>query len=421
MAKLFPLQTVTEIDRGGCMRYEAIIVGGGMAGLTAAAYLVRAGKRVLLCEKEQEVGGLVASFERGGFTFDRRHQGHGELRDRASHAPAARHRHRLPPQHCLHRDWQGCHEGHLPREPPGLRATACPALPFRCGRHRTHRRRGANGHGVPRRPVRHRQPLLPRPHEGPEVPGEDHPAVDGEVRPHHAEDRQAHAPRRPAPRAAGWVARDAGHGRAALLQGDPCLLRAELFHPVPRLQVPARRHGDPPPRDGAVHPAARRRDPHGRRGGARGPGGAHAHRRGGQDRVVEAAGLDGRPEDAVQEARRRRDRRGEDARRRRGEEGPHRGQEGRGLGVHGVPRRRRGPRVLRGCRERPLLLHAGHHGAVAGRHPRGGPLRRAAATTRTGPGSARGRSASSSSPPTRSPSPSCATRRLRPRAPRGSS
>ena len=70
MAKLFPLQTVTEIDRGGCMRYEAIIVGGGMAGLTAAAYLVRAGKRVLLCEKEQEVGGLVASFERGGFTFD---------------------------------------------------------------------------------------------------------------------------------------------------------------------------------------------------------------------------------------------------------------------------------------------------------------------------------------------------------------
>jgi phytoene dehydrogenase-like protein len=46
------------------------VVGGGMAGLTAAAYLSRAGVRVHLFEKEPRVGGLVTTFERGGFVFD---------------------------------------------------------------------------------------------------------------------------------------------------------------------------------------------------------------------------------------------------------------------------------------------------------------------------------------------------------------
>jgi phytoene dehydrogenase-like protein len=52
------------------MEYDAIVVGGGMAGLTTAAYLAKAGSAVLLCEKEPKVGGLVNSFERGGFVFD---------------------------------------------------------------------------------------------------------------------------------------------------------------------------------------------------------------------------------------------------------------------------------------------------------------------------------------------------------------
>lgn len=51
-------------------KHDAVVVGGGMAGLTAAAYLARAGASVLLLEKEQRVGGLVGSFERGGFVFD---------------------------------------------------------------------------------------------------------------------------------------------------------------------------------------------------------------------------------------------------------------------------------------------------------------------------------------------------------------
>jgi len=51
-------------------RYDTIIVGGGMAGLTAAAFISEAGHSVLLCEKEAVLGGLVNSFERDGFTWD---------------------------------------------------------------------------------------------------------------------------------------------------------------------------------------------------------------------------------------------------------------------------------------------------------------------------------------------------------------
>ena len=52
------------------MNYDIIIVGGGIAGLTAAAFLTKAGHNTLLCEKESICGGLVSTFERGGFFFD---------------------------------------------------------------------------------------------------------------------------------------------------------------------------------------------------------------------------------------------------------------------------------------------------------------------------------------------------------------
>ncbi len=51
-------------------KYSTIIVGGGIAGLTSAAYLSRAGQKVLLIEKNSECGGLVNSFTRDGFHFD---------------------------------------------------------------------------------------------------------------------------------------------------------------------------------------------------------------------------------------------------------------------------------------------------------------------------------------------------------------
>jgi phytoene dehydrogenase-like protein len=50
--------------------YDTIVVGGGIAGLTAATYCARSGQKVLLIEKNTETGGLVNTFSRDGFHFD---------------------------------------------------------------------------------------------------------------------------------------------------------------------------------------------------------------------------------------------------------------------------------------------------------------------------------------------------------------
>jgi len=52
------------------MEYDVVIVGGGIAGLTSAAFLSKDGYKVLVCEKEKKVGGLVNSFDFNGFKFD---------------------------------------------------------------------------------------------------------------------------------------------------------------------------------------------------------------------------------------------------------------------------------------------------------------------------------------------------------------
>ncbi len=52
------------------MKYDTIIVGGGIAGLTAAAFLTKAGKSVMLYERQAGVGGLVQTFNRNGVWFD---------------------------------------------------------------------------------------------------------------------------------------------------------------------------------------------------------------------------------------------------------------------------------------------------------------------------------------------------------------
>lgn len=49
---------------------KVIIVGAGMAGLTAAAYLMKDGQDVLILDKNSQTGGLVNTFQRDGFSFD---------------------------------------------------------------------------------------------------------------------------------------------------------------------------------------------------------------------------------------------------------------------------------------------------------------------------------------------------------------
>ena len=50
--------------------YDAIVVGGGLAGLTCAAYLTKYGLSTLLVEKSDKVGGLANTFLHEGFMFD---------------------------------------------------------------------------------------------------------------------------------------------------------------------------------------------------------------------------------------------------------------------------------------------------------------------------------------------------------------
>ena len=45
------------------MRYDAIVIGGGHNGLTAAAYLARAGRKVLVLERRHVLGGAAVTEE----------------------------------------------------------------------------------------------------------------------------------------------------------------------------------------------------------------------------------------------------------------------------------------------------------------------------------------------------------------------
>ena len=50
--------------------YDVLVVGGGAAGLTAAAYCAKAGQSTLVCERAEKTGGLVGTFSQAGFSFD---------------------------------------------------------------------------------------------------------------------------------------------------------------------------------------------------------------------------------------------------------------------------------------------------------------------------------------------------------------
>jgi len=50
--------------------YDAVVVGSGFGGLSAAGLLARAGLSVLLCERADGLGGYGHGFSRGPYTFD---------------------------------------------------------------------------------------------------------------------------------------------------------------------------------------------------------------------------------------------------------------------------------------------------------------------------------------------------------------
>ena len=49
---------------------DVIVIGGGVAGLVAAAFLARDGREVVLVEQNSFVGGCVGGFTRQGYYFD---------------------------------------------------------------------------------------------------------------------------------------------------------------------------------------------------------------------------------------------------------------------------------------------------------------------------------------------------------------
>ncbi|MFH0761017.1 MAG: NAD(P)/FAD-dependent oxidoreductase [Bacteroidota bacterium] len=52
------------------MKYDVIIIGGGLGGLTAGAKLAREGKKVLLLEQHDRPGGYATTFKRGDFILE---------------------------------------------------------------------------------------------------------------------------------------------------------------------------------------------------------------------------------------------------------------------------------------------------------------------------------------------------------------
>jgi protoporphyrinogen/coproporphyrinogen III oxidase len=51
-------------------KYDAIILGGGLTGLTIAYYLVKAGFKIKLLEKNEKVGGVIRTIDEDGFVYE---------------------------------------------------------------------------------------------------------------------------------------------------------------------------------------------------------------------------------------------------------------------------------------------------------------------------------------------------------------
>ena len=49
---------------------DIVVIGAGLTGLTTAYYLSRAGKDVMLMDKEKRCGGAIQTLNEGGFLFE---------------------------------------------------------------------------------------------------------------------------------------------------------------------------------------------------------------------------------------------------------------------------------------------------------------------------------------------------------------
>lgn len=63
---------MANVALGGTVeaKWDAIVVGSGIGGLTAGAALARGGRRVLVVERHNQAGGLTQTFVRDGFRFN---------------------------------------------------------------------------------------------------------------------------------------------------------------------------------------------------------------------------------------------------------------------------------------------------------------------------------------------------------------
>lgn len=52
------------------MKYDVIVIGGGLGGLECGYILARAGKSVLVLEQGRQTGGCLQSYRRNGLKFD---------------------------------------------------------------------------------------------------------------------------------------------------------------------------------------------------------------------------------------------------------------------------------------------------------------------------------------------------------------
>ncbi|MBN1145594.1 MAG: FAD-dependent oxidoreductase, partial [Bacteroidales bacterium] len=52
------------------MKYDIIIIGAGLGGLTAGAKLAKEGKRVLVVEQHSIPGGYATTFKKKDFLFE---------------------------------------------------------------------------------------------------------------------------------------------------------------------------------------------------------------------------------------------------------------------------------------------------------------------------------------------------------------